>query len=810
MQFIKIKQEKLIKEKLITDPSNPILLKKLGDVYMDDNKFSLALDQYLLISRNDGRCLFSDILIKFETILQESNYLLSLRFNLVKFLLFHGEYDSAIDELEEIIEISPKNTDAYFQLAKIYIIQKNNTMVINVLEKARRVINNSVLSEMLAAAYIKENKLNEAISLYENIIQETPENLKTMKILAELYKKQGKPEQAALLYTNIANYDANIFEEINKFLIDLVTLYPEKKRLFEIQGDIYLRYFKPDLAMEVFKKLAVDFPDSQKLAISKYKKVLDLYPDYPEANFALAKANIKLGEYTEAVLIYNAILKLSDQFMERVINDLQEIINLCPKQILAHQTLAMCRLKEKNYDEALSELSEILKISDADTDAVIGKLKQIILVDKDNVEAWFLLAKSYFMKSDIKKAKEMLNKVFSLEKSYSKALVLLANIDLDKGSYASSMRNLKKAFVQRPYKKEWHDQYNDIFNDNILQKIKRTERNLSKQKNDLNLILELAKLYYSIGQIEKAIPYFQEGLKIVNPSNRKNSTQIKKADAYLYIEDLFYYLGCSFKEQGNFELALAQFNRALKNKNVDKERFLIQIGLCGEALGELEKSADVYQAILESNSNSEIVKSRLSNIDTDSWTDIRGKTMIGVVCEELVLLWWKNPDTHIAKINNDEMLFEVSFAQSHNNQGVEYTQKGRLKAAEDEFILALRLDHNFAVSYNNLGLVYLKQLKIEKAKECFDNAIKLNTYFYVAYYNYALAFFMENNNLEAVYYFEKAFEMDPNLKDIAVNYADILYNKNNVKLASEIWSSISKRSILSEVSLRKLEHRGFI
>ncbi|MFH1428698.1 MAG: tetratricopeptide repeat protein, partial [Candidatus Margulisiibacteriota bacterium] len=312
MAIMKATQEQLIRERLQQDPGNAWLIKELGDIYLDRNDYQAAQDQYQMVLHNSSGEMFPEILIKYENKLKEDYSNIPLLFNLSRFLLSGNEIHEAIDELELILELEPGNREAYIRLSKIYMNIDNKEMVVATLERASACLGEDLtVMEMLAIAYLQQNMLSNATVLYQEIYRKQPENIKTIKTLAELYKKNGWPQQAAEQYLVSSNYDNHCLDSADQFVRGLIEEYPDNLCLYEIHGEILLRWFKPEEAIDLYKYILSRFPDTLEFVIKKYKKVLDLYPDYPAANNALAEANILRQSFSEAVLLYSRILELN-------------------------------------------------------------------------------------------------------------------------------------------------------------------------------------------------------------------------------------------------------------------------------------------------------------------------------------------------------------------------------------------------------------------------------------------------------------------------------------------------------------------
>ena len=227
-------------------------------------------------------------------------------------------------------------------------------------------------------------------------------------------------------------------------------------------------------------------------------------------------------------------------------------------------------------------------------------------------------------------------------------------------------------------------------------------------------------------------------------------------------------------------------------------------------LGEYHQASEIYKNILETDVMYKHPNNRLFRLEQRSTLDVRGKLLIAVWDDTLLLLNYKNPENEFINDNNGHSLYEISFSQGHNTQGIEYAQKNRLVAAEEEFTLSLQLDASLTASLNNLGLVYLKQKKYNEAKHAFSEIIAKDPKNYVAYFNHAVCSFLLNNLEEAVNYFEKALKFDSELSEYALNFADILIKKNFYKEAIEILHRISNDSIIHECAAKRLQKFGII
>ncbi len=100
----------------------------------------------------------------------------------------------------------------------------------------------------------------------------------------------------------------------------------------------------------------------------------------------------------------------------------------------------------------------------------------------------------------------------------------------------------------------------------------------------------------------------------------------------------------------------------------------------------------------------------------------------------------------------------------HNDQGMDYLEKGYYYGAIQEFKIAILLNDDSpstGVFYNNLGETYLKVGKYDWATDCFEYSIRYNPNFIYYYENYAFALLKSGKINSKIQYYKKLTTKDP-------------------------------------------------
>ncbi len=90
-----------------------------------------------------------------------------------------------------------------------------------------------------------------------------------------------------------------------------------------------------------------------------------------------------------------------------------------------------------------------------------------------------------------------------------------------------------------------------------------------------------------------------------------------------------------------------------------------------------------------------------------------------------------------------------SIARSYNNRGVELQQRGKIKAAIEDYQRAIRLNPGYAEAHYNLADAYEEIPDYDKAQEEYQRAINADSMFYQAYNNLSRLYILRRGDYGA-------------------------------------------------------------
>jgi tetratricopeptide (TPR) repeat protein len=250
---------------------------------------------------------------------------------------------------------------------------------------------------LLAAVYMKNNKSDQVIGIYNKMIALVPaNNLEINLSIAKYYLSNNRTEDALRVLKRLSEKYPG-YDEVH---VNLCTIYIEKKDIRSAQDEIRL-LLKNDSTNYTYY-----FMNSEIAEIAGEKEKADAYYsqgakwlqsklDQNKENIPLAfeKANIlqKNKDMNGALAIYNDVLKnlpsnyqaLKEKarimlMMEQWHNAIElydELIRLYDPEEEFYNNAAIASIKTGNYEEALNKFSNTLKLNPSNIDALYNRSK---------------------------------------------------------------------------------------------------------------------------------------------------------------------------------------------------------------------------------------------------------------------------------------------------------------------------------------------------------------------------------------------------------------------------------------------------
>jgi tetratricopeptide (TPR) repeat protein len=562
--------------------------------------------------------------------------------NEVKNLIAAERFDDAIDTLESIKKMDPKNQYVYFELGEAVLQSfKSDTFSItkkNAIAKALGYFNEGVQADSL-------NPLNYVglgiISLYSGGNTQAADTYfnKALRLIPEKKKKVKDIHITTLIKIATAElYSPNPrIQKSKEYIARLKDLAPKNPDVYLAEGDILLYN-------------AANASD----AISSYEKALSLNNN-PYTNVRIGRIYMGARMTSDAAKHFEDALKVDSTFapaykgfgdlyyktgkLDLAKNYYARYLRLTGNNIPAKVSYTKALFLAKDYDEALKSAQEVIKIDSSKTYLF-------------RIAAYSALYKA---KPDLEAARHNMDKLFSLANrdmliqqdylNYGRILLLQHNNDEEN---QKGVQMLEAAYQQDTTNVEL---ISEILKSAYTYKVypvavKYMNIIISRGKNTPNNYLFLGKLYYQMHEYPKAdsvlakatrmdsvnveaylwrayvasardtsmklglaTPFFEKIDSLASPDKERYSEELTKA---------YSYLGGYYLEKGqaaDINKAEVYFQKLLalgtSNKN-QQISALHSLAYINAKKKNYAKSRDYYQMILQLNPNDETARKGLN------------------------------------------------------------------------------------------------------------------------------------------------------------------------------------------------------
>jgi len=498
-----------------------------------------------------------------------------------------GNLDRAAVLMQQAIQADPKSPYLQFQLAVLYLLQRDQT---------------------------------KALQVIEGIIETHPSYVDALMMLGRISQGQGRMQTAKKAYHRVLSVD------------------PAQKDVYALLGKIYLDEGKLDQALHVYQQLVKQFPDSYlghffigkifaekgKLdaAEMEFKETLALAPDLEEPYYELLELYKRQGKQDKTLGIYKAILERNPGDLEALMGlglyyhhhgavhkadvIFQELGRRSQQNRIVAAQLASSYLDREAYADAMVILKGMLKAAPRNSD--LNYLMGVAEDASGNKKAAILYLKKVAVDSDF----------------YHNAVLHIAFLYQDAHQISKAIGFLEKAVAKIPPTADLYLYLGSFYEENG--QLKKAEAAFLK---GLKIDPGNVKIHFRLG-----VDYDKQGDRQASIRQMKRVIQLDPSHT-----SALNYLGYTYAEMGvELDQAEKMVLRALKNEPNDgyitdslgwiyfKKGQLKQaittmkkaVSLLPDDPTILEHMGDVYLKAAEPNKALEFYRRSLKNQDKDN------------------------------------------------------------------------------------------------------------------------------------------------------------------------------------------------
>lgn len=274
-------------------------------------------------------------------------------FTLGEALSLEGQTSESIEEFRTVLVHDPKSVPVRVRLATEYVKVNRMEQALTLLDEVKKMDpNNSEARLLLGGIYGSMKNYDQAIAEYEAVIKQDPTNFEAYLYLGAVHAERKNYDKALAAFDKLIPLEDSPLHHLSWFY----------------KGRVYLDQ---------------ETPAAQKKAIEAFKKTLQLKPDYTEALFALSQVYVKENQPKLAIETLARFQKergpsmrvaetLAQLYLEAedYVGALEQLrfVEKNPDEMLnAKVRISLILIEQKQYAEAAVKLSEVLQfVPDSD------------------------------------------------------------------------------------------------------------------------------------------------------------------------------------------------------------------------------------------------------------------------------------------------------------------------------------------------------------------------------------------------------------------------------------------------------------
>jgi len=362
-----------------------------------------------------------------------------------------GDLDKARIELKNVLQIDPKDSDAYYQLGRVFEQKKEYRKAYGNYLKAEE-LNPENLSNQakLGRIYLlMANQPEKAQEKIDYILSKDSNNVDGLLLKALMLYRKKDTHEAMKIVESVVSSDPGNFEGVAL----LAAVYTKDNRLVDaitILSDA-IKVNPDDIQLNKLLALAFVKNKDYKRAETIYKKFLEKKPDNVESYNNLASFYILSGDKSKAEKTFRLSIENDPDDVDRVLA-LVRYIKLNKGNKGAIDELKLLVEQNPNLGELGKALAELLYLNGEKLAAIDTYKKAIkdFSEEKTGVESRIALAAIYFNDKNYIRASEIIDDAMEVSPNDPKVNYLKARLALQNKDYEQAIISLRIVTKETP------------------------------------------------------------------------------------------------------------------------------------------------------------------------------------------------------------------------------------------------------------------------------------------------------------------------------------------------------------------------
>ena len=349
-------------------------------------------------------------------------------------------HSEAFQLLKHCLEIDSTSSAVHYEISNYYLFLKKADRVVEHLEKAVRYSPENFDYKIALANVSRELGMNEeAVKVYEELVNKHPDKPELYYFLSEIYAKQGEVEEAIdaldILEENIGLNEALSIQKYRLYLqIDkqdnanreigkLVEKYPANAKYPIMMGDLYLEQNEPEKAYEFYQKAYAIDSENPYYTVSManyYEYIQDKEAAQKQIDAALRNTKLDIETKLGILVRYIASLQREKKDTKGVEPLFQTLMELHPQEtdlnlLYANYLMSLNRVEDAKFQyQAITETTPeeeaawkqllAINLKEENMEETIRICQRAQMNFPDNPDFYFYEGMAYYQLKDYDKA----------------------------------------------------------------------------------------------------------------------------------------------------------------------------------------------------------------------------------------------------------------------------------------------------------------------------------------------------------------------------------------------------------------------
>ncbi|MBL6723241.1 MAG: hypothetical protein ISQ13_04425 [Candidatus Margulisbacteria bacterium] len=748
-----------------------------------------------------------------------------------KTLVSKGLYNDAFDHFKKSIEA---NTDCAIDIL-IYLYKQESNK--------HHPIDIQLIS---AKVYIQINAYQEAFDIFNDILEEFPDNEATYEALAKLMVK--KPLRSKIkqcfefavanniyfpviisvlpkLYLEEKNYSRAI-----DFYHTLISMTPRETSYYKVLSELYFRKRDYESASQILHDLLDIAPSKSEELIEPIKQIIQKIPRHPVIRMLYSTVLFRAFKPIEACKELATLVLHHPNKRKAAIAVLKNQNEAFPQTPDLLHLLAKLMIESELYTESLKYIQLMINLSPTHSDSCLLLMQKIIKLYPNHLLALELIGTVYFQQENNLQALHYFHQCINAcetafefsfidnikamqqnitDPAYPLATLLLAKTHIKAKAWDEALAHID-LLIGTSEETEGVLLKVTILNQqrNSLQALPIIESLLSKHPYHWNVHSEMqATLLAHYANQRDDLSKNSDGshtllalgsthLMMTNTKAAIDALQQIAPSSEDYTNAQRMLARCFF-EQSRFDLSNQMFARMIKQTNdpqVLKECHYWK-GLSDLLLSNDSQALAAFETIATYDQHYLHTESVLKKLRANQFLNHGGFVLVGAQTflqspKKIQLAIRKN---HFSSQRKKHHEFEViGFAQSYNDEGCKQIIKQQCRAGEESFKLAIQMDPKFHIPYVNYALLHAIENNSNAGLELLSQAEAITTSCPFLFYAKALCFIQKKDPESAMRCIHQSIKLSPKEGIFYLSLGDLFYQQRQVEMAITYWKKAAQ------------------